>query len=86
MKRRRRNWDWLQIKSHRDCLKTYRKAYQTKLSSSKPASDVVKQCTKLEQQLDALNIVLVRQQVEFEVSFILSLVYVLCKIWDSLFC
>ncbi|XP_073984515.1 vacuolar protein sorting 13C isoform X2 [Rhodnius prolixus] len=68
VKRRRRNWDWLQIKSHRDCLKTYRKAYQTKLSSSKPASDVVKQCTKLEQQLDALNIVLVRQQVEFEVK------------------
>lgn len=69
IKRRRRNWDWNHISNHRAMCKEYAKAYQTKLLTAKPTMDIVQKCKNCETFLDVLNIVLIRQKIEVEVSF-----------------
>uniref|UniRef100_A0A224XG50 Putative vacuolar protein n=1 Tax=Panstrongylus lignarius TaxID=156445 RepID=A0A224XG50_9HEMI len=68
VRRRKRNWDWIHMMAHRNLLKSYRNEYKKKLSTTKPSQEALNKCAKLEQELDALNIVLVRQQVELEVE------------------
>lgn len=68
IRRRRRNWDWLHIRKHRKLCHEYAKAYQTKLTTAKPPTDIVNTCQQCEKDLDVLNIVLVRQKIEVEVE------------------
>lgn len=67
IRRKRRNWDWLHIRKHRKICHNYAKAYQTKLTTAKPPTDVINTCQNCERDLDVLNIVLIRQKIEVEV-------------------
>ncbi|XP_046683901.1 vacuolar protein sorting-associated protein 13 isoform X2 [Homalodisca vitripennis] len=68
VRRRRRNWDWMHIHTHRKACKEYAQVYEMKLVSSKPSADLIKSVNTCEKHLDALNIVLVRQKIEVEVE------------------
>ncbi|XP_039291061.1 vacuolar protein sorting-associated protein 13 [Nilaparvata lugens] len=66
VRRRRRNWDWVHIFTHRANCRKYAEAYQAKLTGgSKECVDTCRQC---ELALDAFNIVLIRQKIEVEVE------------------
>lgn len=68
VRRKRRNWDWNEIKRHRDLCKEYAKLYQTKLQSKKVPREVEARILECEKQLDAFNIIIIRQRVELEVT------------------
>ncbi|RZF46695.1 hypothetical protein LSTR_LSTR002558 [Laodelphax striatellus] len=66
VRRRRRNWDWVHIFTHRANCRKYAEAYQAKLISANKESDET--CKECELALDAFNIVLIRQKIEVEVE------------------
>ncbi|KAF6206535.1 hypothetical protein GE061_017769 [Apolygus lucorum] len=66
--RKLRNWDWNHILAHRTLCKKYYSAYKSKMSTAKPSQQQVAACREIEEDLDALNIILVRQRVELELE------------------
>ncbi|XP_053451789.1 intermembrane lipid transfer protein VPS13C isoform X1 [Nycticebus coucang] len=60
-------WSWSNIKKHRQLLKSYKIAFQTKLTQTKVSEEVQKQIQDLEKTLDVFNIILARQQAQVEV-------------------
>ncbi|XP_045493787.1 vacuolar protein sorting-associated protein 13 [Colias croceus] len=69
VKRRRRNWDWNHMLSHRQLCKDYANAYQCKLTSKgKVANEYQCVLDKAEKSLDLFNLVVIRQQIELEVE------------------
>lgn len=64
----RRNWDWNHIRRHRQMCKEYGKMYKTKLQSKKLPANFQTRLTELEKELDAFNIIIIRQSVELEVA------------------
>ncbi|XP_015584675.1 vacuolar protein sorting-associated protein 13 isoform X2 [Cephus cinctus] len=68
VRRLRRNWNWVNMKEHRDTCRVYAKAYQTKLTTKKVAQDIDKCITDCETKLDIFNLVIIRQQIEMEVE------------------
>lgn len=69
VRRRRRNWDWTHMLSHRQLCKNYANAYQSKLSSrGKVNNDQQSVLDEAEKKLDLLNIVVIRQKIEMEVE------------------
>ncbi|XP_047984362.1 LOW QUALITY PROTEIN: vacuolar protein sorting-associated protein 13-like [Leguminivora glycinivorella] len=69
VRRRRRNWDWTHMLTHRNLCKDYAKAYQCKLSNKGKATQE-QQCLldEAEKKLDLLNLVVIRQRIEMEVE------------------
>lgn len=68
VRRKSRNWDWNVLLAHRKQCKRYREVYRSKLTE-KVTEQLTKQVAELERDLDAFNIILIRQQVENEVYF-----------------
>uniref|UniRef100_A0A146KJR5 Vacuolar protein sorting-associated protein 13A n=1 Tax=Lygus hesperus TaxID=30085 RepID=A0A146KJR5_LYGHE len=66
--RKLRNWDWNHILAHRKRCKKYYDAYKSKMATAKPSQQQVTACREIEEDLDALNIILVRQRVELELE------------------
>lgn len=66
IKRKSRNWDWNVLKAHRESMRQYRIVYRAKLTE-KPSDVIQRELNNLETQLDAFNIILMRQKVENEV-------------------
>uniref|UniRef100_A0A8C5V364 Vacuolar protein sorting 13 homolog C n=1 Tax=Microcebus murinus TaxID=30608 RepID=A0A8C5V364_MICMU len=60
-------WSWSNIKKHRQLLKSYKTAYQNKLTQTKVSEEIQKQIQDLEKTLDVFNIILARQQAQVEV-------------------
>uniref|UniRef100_A0A8C9AEJ4 Vacuolar protein sorting 13 homolog C n=1 Tax=Prolemur simus TaxID=1328070 RepID=A0A8C9AEJ4_PROSS len=60
-------WSWSNIKKHRQLLKSYKIAYQNKLTQNKVSEEIQKQIQDLEKTLDVFNIILARQQAQVEV-------------------
>ena len=69
MRRKRRNWDWNVIIAHRKLCKRYSEAYAAKLAGGRQSVDYTTICLELEEQLDTLNIILIREQIELEVNY-----------------
>lgn len=67
VRRSRRNWDWNNMKLHRDTCRHYAKVYQTKLTSKKVPAGIDEHITECERKLDIFNLVIIRQQIELEV-------------------
>lgn len=67
VKRKYRNWDWNVIKNHRNLIKRYQVVYRLKLTE-KITENIKKELASLEHDLDAFNIILLRQKVENEVK------------------
>ncbi|XP_047510768.1 vacuolar protein sorting-associated protein 13 isoform X2 [Pieris napi] len=67
--RRRKNWDWKHMLSHRQLCKDYASAYQNKLTCRGKVSTEY-QCVldEAEKTLDLFNLVVIRQQIELEVE------------------
>ncbi|KAJ8285413.1 hypothetical protein GJAV_G00026530 [Gymnothorax javanicus] len=61
-------WSWNHIKAHRQKVKRYRELYKIKITSKKPAEDILRQLEEPEKTLDIFNITLARQQAEMEAS------------------
>lgn len=69
VKRRRRNWDWTHMLNHRNLCREYANVYQCKLTSKgKMSSQQQAVLDKGERHLDLLNLVVIRQRIEFEVD------------------
>ncbi|GJQ73818.1 hypothetical protein Trydic_g18756, partial [Trypoxylus dichotomus] len=68
VRRVRKNWRWLHILEHRNMLRDYRDAYQTRLQNKKCPQNVLNKIMDIEKQLDVLNIVLVRQKVQLDLE------------------
>ncbi|CAG9559724.1 unnamed protein product [Danaus chrysippus] len=69
VKRRRRNWDWNHMMSHRQLCKDYANAYQNKLScKGKVAAEYQCVLDEAEKKLDLFNLVVIRQRIEMEVE------------------
>ncbi|KRT85331.1 hypothetical protein AMK59_1583, partial [Oryctes borbonicus] len=68
VRRVRNNWRWTYILNHRNMLRSYREAYQTRLQNKKCPQAVLNKLVDLEKELDVLNIVLVRQKVQLELE------------------
>ncbi|XP_009427537.4 intermembrane lipid transfer protein VPS13C isoform X5 [Pan troglodytes] len=60
-------WSWINIKKHRQLLKSYKIAYKNKLTQSKVSEEIQKEIQDLEKTLDVFNIILARQQAQVEV-------------------
>lgn len=63
------------MKEHRDMCRDYAKVYQTKLTTKKCTQEVENRITECEKKLDIFNLVIIRQQIEMEVSVTLSRMY-----------
>ncbi|XP_061117583.1 vacuolar protein sorting-associated protein 13A isoform X1 [Conger conger] len=59
-------WSWKHIRAHRKKVKSYRELYKKKITSKKPAEDILRELEELEKTLDIFNITLARQQAEME--------------------
>ncbi|KAL0832908.1 hypothetical protein ABMA28_001052, partial [Loxostege sticticalis] len=69
VRRRRRNWEWTHMLTHRKLCKTYATAYQTKLSNKgKVPADQQIILDHAEKTLDLFNLVVIRQKIEMEVD------------------
>lgn len=69
VRRRRRNWDWTHMLSHRNLCKNYASAYQSKLSNKgKVSTDQQAILDEAEKKLDLFNLVVIRQKIEMEVE------------------
>ncbi|XP_018413755.1 PREDICTED: vacuolar protein sorting-associated protein 13A [Nanorana parkeri] len=68
VKPRLRMWSWKHIRKHRQQVKRYKEVYRTKITSKKPAQDVLCQAEEYEKTLDIFCITLGRQQAEVEAS------------------
>ncbi|XP_064209296.1 vacuolar protein sorting-associated protein 13A [Anguilla rostrata] len=61
-------WSWKHMRAHRKKVKRYRELYKIKITSKKPAEDVLRELEEPEKTLDIFNITLARQQAEMEAS------------------
>ncbi|XP_013171259.1 PREDICTED: vacuolar protein sorting-associated protein 13A isoform X1 [Papilio xuthus] len=69
VRRRRKNWDWTHMLSHRQLCKDYASAYQCKLTNKgKVTTDQNNTICQAEKSLDLLNLVVIRQRIEMEVE------------------
>ncbi|XP_034653735.1 vacuolar protein sorting-associated protein 13 [Drosophila subobscura] len=68
VRRPRRCWTWAHIKQHRDRCNTYAQKYKERELSKKPAATLTETCSLLEQELDAFNLLLIRQRVNIEIE------------------
>ncbi|XP_043195691.1 vacuolar protein sorting-associated protein 13-like [Amphibalanus amphitrite] len=68
VRRRRRNWSWVHMKSYRDMCQRYAKAYKTKLTTKKVPADVQARIDDYEFKLDIVNVIMIRQKVQLEVD------------------
>ncbi|CAH0394024.1 unnamed protein product [Bemisia tabaci] len=69
VRRKRRNWDWDHIKAHRNICREYAHLYTKKLTAGNKMSGVENlSLTQCENELDAFNIILVRQKVENDIE------------------
>ncbi|XP_075067122.1 intermembrane lipid transfer protein VPS13A isoform X2 [Mixophyes fleayi] len=59
-------WSWRHIRKHRQQVKKYKDLYKTKITSKKPAEDIVRLTEEHEGTLDIFCITLARQQAEVE--------------------
>ncbi|KAJ8733309.1 hypothetical protein PYW08_001607 [Mythimna loreyi] len=69
VRRRRRNWNWTHMLSHRQLCRDYAAVYQCKLTN-RGKVNTEQQCLieKAEKQLDLFNLVVIRQKIEMEVE------------------
>ncbi|XP_014442114.1 vacuolar protein sorting-associated protein 13A isoform X2 [Tupaia chinensis] len=65
---RLRMWSWKHIREHRQKMKQYKELYKKKLTSKKPAGEILMSLEELEKALDVFNITIARQQAEVEVK------------------
>lgn len=56
------------MKAHRDMCREYAQGYQVKLTTKKVTKDIEECLTNYEKKLDLFNLVIIRQQIEMEVS------------------
>ncbi|XP_026840774.1 vacuolar protein sorting-associated protein 13 [Drosophila persimilis] len=68
VRRPRRCWTWAHIKQHRDRCNTYAQKYKERELSKKPPATLIETCSLLEQELDAFNLLLIRQRVNIEIE------------------
>ncbi|XP_017018537.1 intermembrane lipid transfer protein Vps13 [Drosophila kikkawai] len=68
VKRPNRSWTWEHIKEHRDRCHTYAQKYKEHSLSKKPPAVLVETCNLLEQELDIVNLLLIRQRVNIEIA------------------
>lgn len=68
IKRRKREWSWENMLSHRSMCRLYADAYRTKLTSKKLSNDIQQCIDRHEECLDLFNLVLIRKRVNFEVE------------------
>ncbi|XP_015249617.1 PREDICTED: vacuolar protein sorting-associated protein 13A isoform X2 [Cyprinodon variegatus] len=61
-------WSWKHIRRHRRTVKCYKELYKTKITSKKPAEELLKELECKEKCLDIFNITLTRKQAEVEAS------------------
>ncbi|XP_053148105.1 intermembrane lipid transfer protein VPS13A isoform X2 [Hemicordylus capensis] len=59
-------WSWEHIHYHRSQVKNYKDLYKIKITSKKPAEEILNMLEQLEKSLDIFNITLARQQAEVE--------------------
>ncbi|XP_063769904.1 intermembrane lipid transfer protein VPS13A [Pseudophryne corroboree] len=59
-------WSWKHIRKHRQQVKRYKELYKAKITSKKPADDVVRMAEEHERTLDIFCITLARQHAEVE--------------------
>lgn len=65
VRRVKRNWDWNRIKYHRMLCKEYKNLYERKVQSNL-IDNAEARLKELEKELDAFNIIIIRQRVELE--------------------
>ena len=68
VRRRRRNWQWSNIKAHRTLVRKYVALFKSKLSARKSEASVDKSIEECEELLDVFNITLGRRQAEVQVE------------------
>lgn len=68
MRRKKNNWSWDHMLSHRNQCRLYAEAYRTKLLSKKISTDTQKLCDAGEENLNLFNLFLIRQRVDLEVN------------------
>lgn len=68
MRPRLRQWSWEHIKEHRERLRQYSALYSQKIKNADQSTTNEKDLEELEKQLDVFNIVLARNQAQFEVN------------------
>lgn len=68
VRRRRENWSWDHMISHRDTCREYEIAYKSKVQTKKPPATVLTKCDECEMKLDLFNLVVIRQKIDLEVS------------------
>lgn len=61
------------MKQHRDFCRKYASIYQTKLTSKKVSQEIEDCLTDCEKKLDIFNLVIIRQQIEMEVSIFVNI-------------
>ncbi|XP_075454841.1 intermembrane lipid transfer protein VPS13A isoform X2 [Ascaphus truei] len=61
-------WSWKHIRKHRQQVKRYKEMYRVKITTKKPAEDVLSLIEENEKTLDIFCITLARQQAEVEAS------------------
>ena len=65
---RLRQWSWEHIKAHRERLRQYISLYSNKIKNPALSASDEKAIEELEKQLDVYNIVLARNQAQFDVN------------------
>ncbi|XP_038435469.1 intermembrane lipid transfer protein VPS13A isoform X2 [Canis lupus baileyi] len=63
---RLRMWSWKHIREHRQKMKKYKDLYKKKITTKKPAGEILIALEELEKTLDVFNITISRQQAEVE--------------------
>ncbi|CAG2100423.1 unnamed protein product [Medioppia subpectinata] len=72
VKRRSKNWCWINIYEHRLKMKKYQELYKQKLLSTNANDSLIVEIEKLEKDLNLFTIVLARSQAEVETQQILK--------------
>lgn len=70
IRRRKKNWSWDHMLEHRNLCKSYADVYKTKMTVKKVSSELIATCDFYEEKLDLFSLVVIRQRIELEVSFI----------------
>ncbi|VDM52909.1 unnamed protein product [Angiostrongylus costaricensis] len=68
VRRRRNNWSWPRMRTHRKLVRDYRDAWLKCLTERNPSSSVMDIVKKAEENLDVFNLNVARQQAEMDVD------------------
>ncbi|XP_070507341.1 intermembrane lipid transfer protein Vps13 isoform X3 [Chironomus tepperi] len=68
IQRRKLNWSWENMKETRNLCRLYADLYRQKLTTKKPSQQLLDQIENCEKKLNLQNLVVIRQQIEFEVE------------------